>query len=222
MDSEKRLRTDKRSVTNKALRFVISLLGKTFPDVQVITTYQLGNVIANQENDERNSEYGRNEAILLDIREKPEFEVSHIAGANFINFMDPYSRQFRDAIDAIKTMMRNDTYNTDFNVYVYCAVGIRASLFTRGFQKYLKRMQIQLGSSVDPLHQRADGDDTLPYTKLDFHVVEGCIYKWAMEDRPLVDIRGMQTHVVHRCSKLWGVMFLDKNLRDSTPVPWII
>lgn len=221
MDRESYL-TDKRSVTNKALRFVISLLDRTFPDVQVITTYQLGNILANLEKNGRSPENEHAETLLLDIREKAEFKVSHIAGANFINFLDPYSRQFGEAIDAIGKIARNTSSNPKLNVYIYCAVGIRASLFTRGLTKYLKRMQVEFGSSVDPLNQRADDDDTLPYTKLDFHVLEGSIYKWALEDRPLVDSQGIQTHLVHRCSKLWGLMFLDKDIRDNNPVPWII
>lgn len=218
MDRESRL-TDKRSVTNNALRLVISLLGKIFPDVKLVTTHQLGNIIANLE---RSPDNGGVRILLLDIREEPEFKVSHIAGAEFINFMDSYSRQFQNAIDAIRKTTRNNTFNSKFDIYIYCAVGIRASMFTRGFTKYLKRMQVRFGSSVDRLDQRAADDDTLPYTQLDFHVVEGSIYKWAMENRPLVDNQEKETCIVHRCSKLWGLMFLDKKFQDSNLVPWII
>lgn len=83
-------------------------------------------------------------------------------------------------------------------------------------------MQMTFGSSVDSVNQRAEDDGTLPYSKLDLHVVEGSIIKWAMEDRPLVNNYGIQTHVIHRYSELWSLIFLDQEIRNSGPVRWII
>lgn len=212
-----------RHKTNLPLRFIMGLVAKLFPDVPLISTRELDELLNDLKENNAGPEDEGSNVILLDIREVPEFKESRISGAELIVFSESYSKQFRDAVTAMKKKIsqRKNT-NENFHVYVYCAVGARASMFAHGFQKYLKRMQMQEGSSVDPEDQRAAGDDTLPFSCLDMRVVQGSIYKWAMEDRPLVDSSGNNTSTVHQCSVLWGKIFLKKQYRHKGPCPLIL
>lgn len=220
MDIERRLKDD-RCGTNKPLQFIIGLQNYLFKDVKYVSTNQLGAVLASLEN-ANGSKNKHSATILFDVREKEEYQVSHINGAEFIDFDDPYSVQFQIATKVIEEISRKNALTKNIDIYVYCAVGMRASLFTSGLQKHLKMIQTKFGSSVDPLNQRVGHDDTLPYSKLDFHVVEGSIIKWALEDRPMVDSCGFETCVVHRYSELWSVIFLDKKIRNTGPVRWLL
>lgn len=92
--------------------------------------------MASLEKDNKGPENENTGTLLLDVREKAEYEVSHIAGAKFINFDDPYSVQFRDTTSAIGRISRNNASSSKLNIYAYCAVGMRASLFIRAFQKH--------------------------------------------------------------------------------------
>ena len=46
--------------------------------------------------------------------------------------------------------------------------------------------------------------------------LEGSLFKWANEKRPMVDQQGKKTIVCHPYSSIWG-KFLDSDLRQWTP-----
>lgn len=104
--------------------------------------------------------------LLLDARERAEFEVSHLPGAVWIG---PAASELASA----------GTLPVRRSVVVYCSVGWRSALAARRVR------QVSPG----------------PVESLD-----GGIFRWANEGRPLVDGAGRPTTAVHPYEEAWRWM----------------
>jgi rhodanese-related sulfurtransferase len=132
-----------------------------FPTVKHISTEELQTWL--------NAE-GTARPVLIDRREREEYDVSHLPGAFPAN----------DVEEAVKIIEKE---GKDMPIVVYCSVGYRSSVLAR-----------QLGK---------EGHTNI-------YNLEGSIFKWANEGRPLY--RGdRQVHVVHPFNSQWR-NFLDRNL----------
>ena len=107
----------------------------------------------------------RGPPVLLDVRTREEYEVSHLAGARWV---DPDT----DPNELLRQL------DTNQDVVMYCAVGYRSSK--------LAAKLIRSG------HQQVWN-------------LEGSIFAWAKEHRPLVN-DGKPTTDVHRVNKLYALL----------------
>ncbi|MEM6732471.1 MAG: rhodanese-like domain-containing protein [Myxococcota bacterium] len=98
--------------------------------------------------------------VLLDVRTREEFDVSHLPGAIHFPPGAPIDEAVRSAAELV----------------VYCSVGVRSA-------RELERLRAEGISSVRNL--------------------EGSIFDWAENDRPLVNSAG-PTERVHPYDRLWG------------------
>jgi len=125
-----------------------------FPRVPKINTGELATLLADP---------SAKKPMLIDVRTKAEFEVSHLAGARRV---EPQSRVGDANVPAEKSTP----------IVTYCAVGYRSAAFAENLRR-------------------------AGYTNV--RNLEGSIFRWANEDRPLVhDSKPAQT--VHPYDTFWG------------------
>ncbi len=129
-------------------------LRNQFDDVRWITTQQLADWLANK---------NRPWPILLDVRTKAEWNVSHIPQARLV---EPQSDPKRALAG----------WSKDAPVVTYCSVGYRSA-------KAARRLRAEGFTNVQNL--------------------EGSIFQWANENRPLVRDDEI-VRQVHPSSALWG------------------
>ena len=141
-------------------------LRSQFSDVEWITTAQLADWIADQ---------NRPQPILLDVRTRAEWKVSHLPRARLVL---PES----DPTPAVALAPK------DAPIVTYCAIGYRSARTAR-----------QL---------RAAG-----YTQV--RNLEGSIFEWANEGRPLTH-DGKRVTRVHPYSAFWGRL-LEPGMRAPLP-----
>jgi rhodanese-related sulfurtransferase len=131
------------------------------------------------------SSLDRKDVVLLDVREEPEFSVSHLEKAIRV---DP---AISDAEFAAKFAAKTNGKIAIF----YCSVGQRSSSLADRVQRAL------LSSGAKAAYN-----------------LEGGIFKWHNERRPLVSRTEAPTFYVHPYNADWGRMVKDqKKLRYSIP-----
>lgn len=145
---------------------VNSKIHREFPDVPRIQTSELADLLNNSK---------EQKPLLLDVRTKAEFDVSHFAGATRVE----------PGADVTKLALPKDK-----PIVTYCSVGYRSAAMAKKLRD-------------------------AGYT----HVtnLEGSIFRWANENRPLVH-DGQPTDKVHPYNGLWG-MLVEKAHRAENPPP---
>lgn len=136
-------------------------LRSTFPTVRQISTEELHKWMADKD---------RPVPILIDRREREEYDVSHLSGAFHADSME----------DVIRIITQE---GRDRPVVLYCSVGYRSSVLAR-----------QLGKEG--------------YTNI--YNLEGSIFKWANEGRPVYQ-GDMKVNIIHPYDSKWR-KYLDRNL----------
>ncbi len=145
---------------------VIRDIRNRYPEVRQLRTDELYSWLKGPE---------RKRIILIDAREKEEFQVSHISGAMNI----PCNK---DPLIHLKDI------NPDRPVVVYCSVGYRSSILAGRLK--------DLGFN-------------------EVYNLEGSIFKWANEERPLVQGQ-KEVHTVHPYNARWGSLLEEKyHAKDS-------
>jgi len=128
--------------------------------------------------------------ILLDARPEEEFVVSHLEGAKRVDF------QQKDWSAITKELQEKFKGKPNPTVVSYCSIGYRSSVVIEKLQEYYSK------SGIRPAPE--------------FYNLEGSIFQWANEHRPMVDSNGQRTKFAHPYSAVWGKL-LDKSLRKSHP-----
>ncbi len=136
-----------------------------FPEVKRITTAELAAWL----NDPQ-----RSAPVLLDVRAREEFAVSHLAGAEHVQPDAPAS-----AINHPKSRA----------IVTYCSVGYRSGAFAK------KLLDAGYTNVVN---------------------LEGSIFAWANEGRPVVQ-KGCRVEKVHPYNRTWGLL-LKKQYRADLQV----
>lgn len=136
-----------------------------FPDVARMQTSELAAMLDSKEQ----------KPLLLDVRTKAEFDVSHLAGATRV---EPGSEVSKLALPKDKPIV------------TYCSVGYRSAAMA-------KKLRDAGYSHVTNL--------------------EGSIFRWANENRPLVH-NGQPTDKVHPYNGLWGTL-VEKAHRAENVAP---
>ena len=115
--------------------------------------------------------------LLLDVRERDECEVSQIPNAyNVIPNSDitPVINKIKDNRDSIK------------NIILYCSLGYRSC-------KFIRKVRSELSEDTD-----------FDISTVEFLNLEGGIFKWANENKEIVDQLGKPTYYVHPYNMIWG------------------
>ncbi|KAF6032334.1 hypothetical protein EB796_009355 [Bugula neritina] len=126
------------------------------------------------------------QVTLLDARPIEEFEISRIEGAARV---DPDHLQ--ESIPQVEELI--DATPTDQPVVLYCSIGYRSCLVA---DKLINKWKNSPGKSR-PIYN-----------------LEGSLFKWANESRPLVDNSGSPTKLVHPYNNVWGRL-LEKSLHAN-------
>ncbi len=137
-----------------------------FPDVPRIQTSELAELLNNSK---------EQKPLLLDVRTKAEFDVSHFAGATRVEPGSDVTRL---------------TLPKDKPIVTYCSVGYRSAAMA-------KKLRDAGYSNVTNL--------------------EGSIFRWANESRPLVH-DGHPTDKVHPYNRLWGAL-VEESHRAQNELP---
>jgi len=143
-------------------RLINAKIRADFPEVRRITTTELAAALASD-----------NKPVLLDVRTKAEFDVSHLEGAMRV---EPGSDPASISIPK------------DHAIVTYCSVGYRSAAFAKKLSEAGYRNVSNL---------------------------EGSIFRWANENRPLVH-DGQPTNEVHPYNRLWG-MLLEQSRQAANP-----
>ena len=136
-----------------------------FPDVRRITTVELAAWLADR---------SRPTPLLLDVRTRAEFEVSHLEGAKHIDPAAPAS-----TLHVAK----------DRPIVTYCSVGYRSGAFAK-----------KLGDAG----------------YMNVANLEGSIFRWANEGRPIV-ANGVRVDKVHPYNGTWGLLLKRKHRAEVPP-----
>lgn len=136
-----------------SLAAVRAQVAEEFHDVPSISTAALAAALRGRRDDR---------PLVLDARERAEFDVSHVEGARWI---DPDARRLPSGLSAAGR-----------RVVVYCSVGVRSG--------YLARRLLASGVR-------------------DVRNLDGGLFTWAIEGRPMVSARGRATQV-HPYDATWG------------------
>jgi len=144
-------------------------LRNQFGDVRWITTEQLADWLANK---------NRPPPLLLDVRTKAEWEVSHLPHARLV---EPQSDPSRALAGLPK----------ETPIVTYCAVGYRSARTAR-------RLRAAGFRNVQNL--------------------EGSIFEWANENRPLVR-KGENVRQVHPYSPFWGHLLAPGHRAPAGSLP---
>jgi len=146
-------------------RLMNAKIRSEFPDVPRLQTSQLAEKLNNPR---------EQKPLLLDVRTKTEFDVSHLAGA----------RRVEPGSDVPKLSLPKGR-----PIVTYCSVGYRSAAIAKKLR------------------------DT-GYT--DVTNLEGSIFKWANEKRPLVH-EGRPTDKVHPYNAVWGMLVDKAHRAENAP-----
>lgn len=122
--------------------------------------------------------------LIVDVRESEEHEVSMLHGAIHI----PSGSSLQPVLDKIKLS------SSIKKVVAYCSVGYRSSEFIQRIYGELKQQKFY-------------------YREIELYNLEGSIFKWANEGKPITDKNGQETIYVHPYNIIWG-KFLNADRRS--------
>ena len=113
-----------------------------------------------------------------------EYEISRIPKSQHLHFL---SDEEKIRIFLANNDLYNSTVDEKFDVVCYCSLGYRSAVLVRKINEIVQ----------------SDG-----IGNVETYNLEGSIFKWANEDRPLVNSENLSSVHVHPFSTLWG--FLGK------------
>lgn len=140
-----------------------------FPTVSSVSTKELAAWLTDPR---------RAQPLLLDVRAREEYEISHLPGAVWAATTEQQKAVLLRAAP-------------DQPIVVYCSVGWRSAQAAAELGKPSGRVLLNL---------------------------DGSIFEWANESRPLVDTHGAPVRVVHPFDRTWGAL-LDRNRWSHDPSP---
>lgn len=124
--------------------------------------------------------------FLIDSRKREEFEVSHLQQAKFLDFKSETSA-VNDFLNSNLQMSKN----ANIEIVCYCSVGYRSSVLAEKISEILNNKS------------KAE--------KIEVFNLEGSIFKWANEDKSLINQNGDKVEFVHPFSYLWGLLCLNSS-----------
>ena len=159
---------------------VLSYIRRKFADVNHISTQELENDSFGEGNNsgrsKDNSESGQTH-VIIDCRRQDEYEVSHIPNAKHFHFQTNDESLKKLLVE--ETTKHSNSNESDLNIVCYCSLGYRSSMLAQRIQEMTKK------------------DPDLGDKKIKSWNLEGSIFKWANESRPMTDLNEKSTKFVH-------------------------
>ena len=183
---------------------ILSYIRRKFSDVNHITTNDLDSQLkqtyeptkdVTQPDEKTDSKIYH---VVLDCRRKDEYEVSHLPNSKNLHFQTDEESLIDFLKGEISKQCTSDSCNEELNVVCYCSLGYRSSI---------------LAQKVENLTRN---DPNLRLKNIKVWNLEGSIFKWANESRPLKDLNEKPTTSVHPFSYTF-CMFLERKLWKWSP-----
>ncbi|XP_064613437.1 uncharacterized protein LOC135477209 isoform X2 [Liolophura sinensis] len=177
-----------------SMKMVLSTVRHRFRNVRQLSTDKLAQWMKEPRGEnagERSSAEKRE-----DTRPVEEYEVSHLPEAVRI---DP---DVKDISSVSHTWSHRDTDSDNarrITVVCYCSLGYRSSRMVERLQDYL-----------------ATNSGNVDKPAVEVYNLEGSLFKWANEGRPMVDYNNQPTIYAHPFSAVWGRL-LSERLRREKP-----
>jgi rhodanese-related sulfurtransferase len=131
--------------------------------------------------------------ILVDVRSPDEYEVSHLRGA--VN------------LHRVEDVILLARQHPDQQVVVYCSVGVRSGIVVRDALNHINSGYI-ISGQIKPS----------PFSSKIYNL-QGGIFRWAIEGRPLLNQKG-NTSLVHQFGWPWSYLLpADKRAQSTLSVP---
>ncbi|KAG7160596.1 uncharacterized protein LOC121876222 isoform X2 [Homarus americanus] len=141
--------------------------------------------------------------ILFDVRDEVEYEISHLQGARRISdsisdeklrelLMEYLGTKLTAEGSASNSFSPDGASEEPLKIICYCSVGYRSSGLARRVAKHIANF-----NSLKPV---------------EVYNLEGSIFKWANEDRDMINSNGNKTKFVHPYNTVFGLT-LRKELR---------
>ncbi|KAI0231057.1 hypothetical protein LSAT2_018570 [Lamellibrachia satsuma] len=197
------------------MRLIVRMLNGKWQNVKNMTTLELHERIVAAEKDPE-----KEKVVVLDARPPEEYDVSHVIGA---------IRVAPDGSDAKQTLETLTTSNpAGLTVVCVCSVGYRSMVYATELQKQtaadnrplvlvsycsLGYRGLKYADAVTTEQEKVENGPPVSAYNL-----EGGLFKWANENRPMTDHKNRPTIYAHPYSAIWG-KWLNYNLRRSTPEP---
>ena len=177
-----------------------------FASVPQMTTAELAQLIARSSTP----------VVLLDVRTAAEYEVSHLAGAH--RFDPPADRSLLESLaPVLKSAGLHEGQAA--TLVLYCSVGYRSSDLAARLASEASTTRSSTGSST-PVSPRTSpqaaskasdqppansvADPPTSWSGLRYVNLQGSIFRWALENRPLVNSAGVTVRVVHGYNRTWA------------------
>ncbi|XP_061178546.1 uncharacterized protein LOC133187200 [Saccostrea echinata] len=195
------LKDEESSKPGIGMRLTIASISKRFPRARNISTQWLFKRLYNSQESQSSQESQNSQGShtfqetqssasrvkILDCRAEDEYNISHIDGAVRVNY-ESSPEEILHAADIDKST------NDLLDVVCYCSVGYRSALVAQKLQDYVNKSM---------------GND-----HLSFYNMEGSLFKWANENRHMVDQKGDATKFAHPYNAVFGKL-LNSELRKS-------
>ena len=169
---------------SKGMQFTLNFVETKFSSIPHASTNDLY--------DKMNSNDDNSKVVILDIREEKEYNLSHIPNSIWISPKETPQNivnKLKNEHDIDINPNTDDEKEVDINtcdVYCYCSVGYRSSVMAEKLQNHgIKNV----------------------------HNLQGSIFKWVNEGKPIIDNNGENVEQVHTYNKVWGVLLDDEKKR---------
>ena len=124
--------------------------------------------------------------LILDVRDKSERDVSWIGQSDWIDYSKDINANVDHVHDLISQRLSSTQDDENLHVIAYCSVGYRSSELLSALNK----------SCASGRYSHCD--------KLTISNLEGSLFKWANEGRPIVTSGNVPTTYVHPYNSFWG------------------
>ena len=186
---------------NSALYWYIR---RQFPDVVQIETSDVDEAQKKIEDGETENSspipesHPKRSYVIVDCRRGDEFDVSHLPKAKHLHFQTDDESITRFIKEEIDKQSRINASDDELNLVCYCSLGYRSSLLAQRISNIVKNEPDLSSKTVNAWN------------------LEGSIFKWANEKRPLVDMYEKPTKFAHPFNYTFG-MFLQSKYRKWEP-----
>ncbi|GAB1606521.1 uncharacterized protein LOC106877608 [Argonauta hians] len=165
---------------------VIKGINMKFPKVAQVTTNDLDVWLNENSEEQTNIPKPKGKMVLLDVRPSKEYDVSHLKNAVRAD------HSIQNVGEFVKSFGDQESQEP-LTFICYCSIGYRSSL---------------LGTKI------LDFLDSEEIPNISVYNLEGSIFKWANERRPLYKENNEKTEYAHPYSSVWGKL-LDSELRKE-------
>ncbi|KAL3856261.1 hypothetical protein ACJMK2_011035 [Sinanodonta woodiana] len=180
-----------------AMKLAISAISTKFPSVKNISTAKLHSWLGGEKAiHDVNLQDGPEthpvgQLFVLDTRSTNEYCVSHIPEAVQVDYA-------AKAEEILKNVPQLNT-DTKANVVCYCSVGYRSSVVADKLDKYFQQQASEQNKEKN----------------VSVYNLEGSLFKWANEGRPMMDCNDQATKYAHPFNSVFGKLLKKEIIKGN-------